>query len=748
MRDDPHHQVLEQMSTSSSLWQRLRRHLSIERPQSRRLQRGQVLPIFAVMAVVILGGAALLTDAAWWWVNQQRMERAADAGALAGAIYLPGDRPTAFAKARAEAAKNGYVDGSGGVVVSPRVDPTDPRRLIVDIDGPVTTNFAKVFNIDSIHASVEGIGTYVLPVPMGSPQNYYGVGFLRDAVTTTTTVSVSDDTDWNPPTTFLAGGQWSNPNRAYTNNNSYTTESANGHRQVWRDFRLQQEIPNDPSTVIEGLQIGLTDVYITGGNATNCQLDVEVSWDGGTTWSTTVGSGALSTNNSSDRVAGSASGTSDWGAHSWVRDDLSDLRFQVRLTWHDGTPACPSSRDVALDLLEVRVDYRSDQTTTTTTIEETDVVSPDGDVLVPQGFWGALQSQGAPNIQGDAYMTYYDTRTSRTNDDYSPDAYYQYEIEIPPGASNGEVWLFDPGFCHVDTDKGTGENYTFGSPNGSSSFNPVSTFYDLYNTRMTPYDTSDDTLVYSSGNTYRRLQLRDTLLDVGSPVSASPCDGLAWHNDWARIANGLAPGSYRLHTYSTDPGSATDQRSTTALNAFAIWSQASGGTPRIHGLGAMEAYVRLPGGRSTEFYLAQIAAEHAGKTMVIKLWDPGDTGNLAANLQILRPTSTSYQPTTFNYSAKANSHDASSCNSRSGSGVSSVTTNTGGNSLFNGCWVTIEIPLPSDYSAPLPSSDTVASTGGWWKIRYNMSGSTSNYSTDLTTWEVSLRGNPVHLVLE
>jgi len=29
-----------------------------------------------------------------------------------------------------------------------------------------------------------------------------------------------------------------------------------------------------------------------------------------------------------------------------------------------------------------------------------------------------------------------------------------------------------------------------------------------------------------------------------------------------------------------------------------------------------------------------------------------------------------------------------------------------------------------------------------------MSGSSSNQSTDMTTWEVSLRGNPVHLVLE
>ena len=97
--------------------------------------------------------------------------------------------------------------------------------------------------------------------------------------------------------------------------------------------------------------------------------------------------------------------------------------------------------------------------------------SPQGDVLVPQGFWGALQSQGAPNIQGDAYMTYYDTRTSPTNADYQPSNYYQYAVEFPAGSSAGEVWLFDPGFCHVDSNKGTGEYYTLGGTNGSSSFN-------------------------------------------------------------------------------------------------------------------------------------------------------------------------------------------------------------------------------------------------------------------------------------
>ena len=45
----------------------------------------------------------------------------------------------------------------------------------------------------------------------------------------------------------------------------------------------------------------------------------------------------------------------------------------------------------------------------------------------------------------------------------------------------------------------------------------------------------------------------------------------------------------------------------------------------------MEAYVRLPGGSASEFYLAQVDAIHAGKTLVIDLWDPGDTGSLPAH---------------------------------------------------------------------------------------------------------------------
>ena len=64
----------------------------------------------------------------------------------------------------------------------------------------------------------------------------------------------------------------------------------------------------------------------------------------------------------------------------------------------------------------------------------------------PQNFWGSMQSQGAPNIQGDAYMTKYEhADRSATNASYDPRQYYQYGIDMPAGATNGRSGCSTPG---------------------------------------------------------------------------------------------------------------------------------------------------------------------------------------------------------------------------------------------------------------------------------------------------------------
>jgi hypothetical protein len=68
------------------------------------------------------------------------------------------------------------------------------------------------------------------------------------------------------------------------------------------------------------------------------------------------------------------------------------------------------------------------------------------------------------------------------------------------------------------------------------------------------------------------------------------------------------------------------------------------------------------------------------------------------------------------------------------SGASQIVT-ANPNSHFNGCWLTIDVPIPPGYSAP---------QSGWWKIKYTMSG--NGTSNDVTTWKVGIKGNPVHLI--
>jgi Putative Flp pilus-assembly TadE/G-like len=191
----------------------------------RRGQAGQALPLFVLMIFVLTGSVAVVTDVSWFWVNQQKMQRAADAGALAGAVFLPGDPTSAYAAARAATARNGYTDGVGGVTITPLQETTNRRRLDVSVAGPIGTYFARVFGMNQIAGSAMSKAEFTLPVPMGSPQAWYGVGdFMKNTITTSNSYSdVDDDTGWDPEALSVSGGQWTNPNNAASNNDVYTT---------------------------------------------------------------------------------------------------------------------------------------------------------------------------------------------------------------------------------------------------------------------------------------------------------------------------------------------------------------------------------------------------------------------------------------------------------------------------------------------------------------------------------------------
>jgi hypothetical protein len=137
-------------------------------------QAGQIVVIFAVMLTVLIGLVGIAIDTTYAWREALQVQRAADSAALAGVVYMPGDYTTAKSIAQNAATKNGFADG-GINTVNP-TSTVDPRELDVTITTQVPTFFIRIFGINAFAESRTGKAVYVMPVAMGSPLAYYGVG--------------------------------------------------------------------------------------------------------------------------------------------------------------------------------------------------------------------------------------------------------------------------------------------------------------------------------------------------------------------------------------------------------------------------------------------------------------------------------------------------------------------------------------------------------------------------------------------
>ncbi len=571
-------------------------------PRSPR-SKGQVAVIFGGAIFVIILLMALVIDLSWYWANSLRVQRAADSAALAGVVWLPGDPATASSTAIAAAKRNGYDSTVAGISVTPVVDAANNKRLYVTVSAPVNTFFMRVMGLNTITASYKSHAEYVLPVPMGSPENYYGnFGTIR----------------------------------------------------------------NDTTTSSSGVLTNLGNV-VQDGPGTTCPAVVPVN------------------------------------------------RCFI----------------------------------------------PNGGNLNPHNFWGTMNTEGAANVNGDAYMPYYDTNTSTVSPAcatitviracYDATNYYNYAIEMQPGSTNGSVYIFDPEFCATATNSGTADRWFSGN-------SAVSSYFELYNTNNQIFVNSvpPQTLIASSGTLFQQISASDTTMggpglgngiqDCRGLTTTTYGDGRDYHNRWYLLASGLSGGAngtiYRLHTTTTQASNLAQQRNTDGENSFSVYATSNGTLPKVYGLGAMQMFTPLSASGpavSSEFYLAQIGPEHAGKTVEVSLWDPGDTSPLTASLQVELPSATVgvWSPAlNMSYSAVTGTSNgaAVNCSPTVITGASSIVT-ANPNSHFNGCWLTIDVPIPPGYSAP---------QSGWWKIKYTMSG--NGTSNDVTTWKVGIKGNPVHLI--
>jgi hypothetical protein len=376
--------------------------------------------------------------------------------------------------------------------------------------------------------------------------------------------------------------------------------------------------------------------------------------------------------------------------------------------------------------------------------------SPSSPAVSSQGFFGAIEGEGSNTSTGDAFAPYWNGNPT-VNDQYNQ---YGYEYDIV-AQSSGTVYLYDPIFCATSTKQdnsghaGTGDHW-LGTPT------PASTYFIMYDTQNTPLTTADDgppvhevdypnqNMVDESatygGTSAGGNQYNYSDSGSGIPTGATDCQSNSAHNKWVTFSGVTAGHTYRLMVTTTDPTSPTANRDENFENMFSIAVSGTGNT--VHGNGAMETYANISSG-SQEFYLAQIDRQSgAGKTIEIDLFDPGDTSS-ASWVQIEPDTSsssTAWQPATFSYTASNGRSNASTncIQTHGGTGTAPAgcsETSSTNSTFYNNSWVYILITLNTSYGSPSLVNN------GWWKIKYIV-----NLGNDTTTWQVSIRGNPVHLI--
>jgi hypothetical protein len=683
--------------------------------------RGQVVVIFAGAAFVLLALMALVIDVSWYWANTLKVQRAADAAALAGAVWLPGDAVTAASTARTEAKKNGYTDGAGGITVTPTQDTTDPRQLDVQVSAPVGTFFMRAIGINSITATRTSKGLYVLPVPMGSPLAYYGVGdFYIYPHPPVTSVA---------PFASVAGGQWSGAANAWTTGASYSTENSDAQKQAWSTFNIDAT----GMTTIGAIEVSFVG-HQDKSKGKTCTVTAQLSWNNGTTWGNSPETTTSLTTSDSTYTLGTGDPLAWDSGHVWAASEFANGKLQVRLTYNQGN----NCGTLSINHLAITVSSPS-------SVQKLDVKDPTGTVLPSLGAWGAIITRGGNQENGDAYAPANDG--AQANKLYNGQATngggYVYAIKLPAG---GTVALFDPGFCSMDANPSGAGNLGAGDHWIGTAGKAVSTYFTLWNTGgLLGLDPKNwGAPVYSSGTLFADQTGYDPQ-NASNPQGASGCD--AYHNAWFTLPTGtLTAGTYALQVSTTNPNDASKNSGTNAENMFAIVAM-GGGSPAIFGNGKMAVYNNLQATNSAQqFYLAKIDQNTgAGKTALIDIFDPGDlSGSGTAVIKVLSPDKNTQTPVTFSYTTDSNCvpKSAGGSDACSATAVSQITTYIGGPKSFNNTWIHIRVAIPSTYgSAGLWGP--VVGNGGWWQIQYL----TPTGGNDTTTWQVSISGNPVHLIV-
>ena len=153
-----------------------RRGSRLARLRDARSEEGGYAAVFVAIFVAsgfLFAMAAISVDTSRWYDERARVQKAADAAALAGVPYLPYDTTNATLRAKEVAKRNGYDDADPDVVVTVEVGDL-ASQLKVTIYSKIDNEFGRLIGVNRANISMSATADYKGPAPMGSPCNTFG----------------------------------------------------------------------------------------------------------------------------------------------------------------------------------------------------------------------------------------------------------------------------------------------------------------------------------------------------------------------------------------------------------------------------------------------------------------------------------------------------------------------------------------------------------------------------------------------
>ncbi|MGQ0433248.1 MAG: pilus assembly protein TadG-related protein [Microthrixaceae bacterium] len=737
--------------------------------------RGVAVIMTGLILVPLMMFAAFGVDLASWYSRISFLQKSADAASLAGTVWMP-DFAKATSEAKASLRDNGIVDKDEGgtddidVVIAAGSRPNSLRVTLMD--NSAQPYFSQVFGgTQSLSRSAEA--EYNLPLPLGSPLNYFGGDASKTVQPAPPDVySLDWPTGANGTGRPPAVAQVGEAQQAFGCN--VGSLAAQGYGR-WTNITTYNSAGFSGSTrcnytVLFSATIGTTPIPPPDHtrrvpNSQPCRVRADGnpvgavvgSWTGSVFTAGNSGSGAPCAWNNVTSTSVPPVSYYNGGTGTVPVNRPCNVGYEASLgSWAAGGGGAyqPATFFTAASTAGNRLCRWPAAITATPQPAPPNPIAANRNPL----FWARISGPGGVAAQGEAYATRCTFQANTCS------------------AGNRNTMYRDTGYWYVVKIKATGA--------ASTQIRILDANYNRTGTAPTIGDSSDDGVDFNvSYRVFKQnnpLDFTDRTPTAGQPGAGNATPNSCWWDLAPSTANNTTFGAkwqtlctlnpsnsdiYLVNVQTTSPSG-----NGAGLNAYALEAISSACgvdeacQPSVYAFGDMGMYNNPTSGLST-FYLAEVGPQYAGKTLVIELWDSGDANGIA-RMTPMMPSPLAFKPvvpvpnTSCSYGADTPNprHTGPPLGGSTNAAVAPGTVPAGPNctiltsnqpsaggtprvTVFNDEWLTIKVDIPVAYSCQVGVNPENTVNSCWWGIQYDFSAA----ATDATTWRARIEGNPVHL---